>query len=160
MFRPKLFNYFDLMNPSLFGKPSIPEESVRHHDTCPACGRTLVNLYKRGDRWLCKKCWDREPAYIPEIEQSSTQIETDIPATIDKELKFIKTWEELKECTSETHILEIGDGYGWILPKDSTKSSHYLSTHTFYGSSHKHSTELLQSCGFYVELANWDDLGW
>lgn len=32
----------------------------------------------------------------------------------------------------------------------------YLSTHTFYGNSYKHSTKLLRACGFDVELDNWD----
>ena len=79
--------------------------------------------------------------------------------------KFIKTWEELKACTSETHTLEIDveGGNGWIYPKVSKNSlsgHHYLSTHTFYGSNYLYSTELLQSCGFNVFLANWDGLGW
>lgn len=76
------------------------------------------------------------------------------------EPKLIKTWAELKECTSETHALEIGDCCGWIHPKKEVgkdwEGHHYLSTHTFYGSRHKYSTELLQSCGFNVVLANWD----
>ncbi len=79
--------------------------------------------------------------------------------------KLIKTWDELKECTSETHVLEIDDGCGWIHPKkevdkNSWKGHHYLSTHTFYGLNHKQSTKILQSCGFDVEIANWDELGW
>ena len=76
--------------------------------------------------------------------------------------KLISTWEELKEVESPTHILEIDiDGCnGWIRPKEDDgtwKDIHYLSTHTFYGSEFKNSTEILQSCGFNVELANWDE---
>lgn len=51
-------------------------------------------------------------------------------------------------------------GNGWIIDKaeaDKRKIPIYLSTHTFYGSNHQQSTALLQSCGFNVELANWDD---
>lgn len=33
---------------------------VVHHQTCPVCGRTLVNLYRKGGVWKCKKCWDNE----------------------------------------------------------------------------------------------------
>ena len=33
---------------------------------------------------------------------------------------------------------------------------YYLSTHTFYGSEHKRSTKVLQSCGFDIEIDNWD----
>lgn len=78
--------------------------------------------------------------------------------------KLIKTWDELKECTSETHVLKIKEYSGWIEPKsldeDSWEGRFYLSTHTFYGSNYEHSTKILQECGFDVQLANWDELGW
>jgi len=77
--------------------------------------------------------------------------------------KLIHGWKELKGCTSETHLLDLDveSGHGWIHPKDdlefnSFRDHHYLSTHTFYGSTYKYSTELLQQCGFDVELDNWD----
>lgn len=76
--------------------------------------------------------------------------------------KLIRTWNELKECTSETHTLEIDlDGHsGWIRNKENNKGDYeyYLSTHTFYGSTYKHSTEILQNYGFNVQLANWDEM--
>ena len=31
---------------------------VRHQQTCPVCGRKLVNTYRRDGVWKCKKCWD------------------------------------------------------------------------------------------------------
>jgi ribosomal protein L37AE/L43A len=34
-----------------------PEKPVRHQKTCPACGRTLVNLYRRDGVWKCRRCW-------------------------------------------------------------------------------------------------------
>lgn len=37
-----------------------PSKPIAHQQTCPVCGRTLVNLYKRGEEWRCKKCWDKE----------------------------------------------------------------------------------------------------
>jgi hypothetical protein len=84
--------------------------------------------------------------------------------TVENEPKLIKTWDELKECTSETHTLEIEDCCGWITHKNSnenyinySENNHYLSTHTFYGSNHELSTKLLQKCGFNVRLANWDE---
>lgn len=75
------------------------------------------------------------------------------------EQKLIKTWNELRECTSETHILEIDvDGYcGWIRNKNNDKNVYYLSTHTFYGHEHKHSTKMLQKYGFNVQLENRDE---
>ena len=73
--------------------------------------------------------------------------------------KLIKTWEELKECTSETHVLKIEGGCGWIHRKegndDNSGYGHYLSTHTFYSGAHKDYTKILQSCGFNVELKKW-----
>lgn len=38
-------------------------ETVVHHETCPCCGRNLVNLYRGGPEnkdWKCKACWDKE----------------------------------------------------------------------------------------------------
>ncbi|AUR93451.1 hypothetical protein NVP1187O_138 [Vibrio phage 1.187.O._10N.286.49.F1] len=78
--------------------------------------------------------------------------------------KMIKTWEELSKVPeSETYYLEIDiDGCnGWVITKSpvSDKFSDrmkYLSTHTFYGLNYKYSTKLLQSCGFDVEIDNWD----
>lgn len=80
-----------------------------------------------------------------------------------RQAKYIKSWEELSKETSPTHILEIDvEGCnGWIHPKKddgySLVGHYYLSTHTFYGSRYKWSTWTLQSCGFNVELANWDE---
>lgn len=39
---------------------SRPGKSVAHQQTCPVCGRSLVNLYRRDKEWKCKKCWDKE----------------------------------------------------------------------------------------------------
>lgn len=80
-------------------------------------------------------------------------------------MKYIKDWQELKEIESPTHLLDIDLEYGcgWIIPKkepdnpQSYEGRYYLSTHTFYGSQYKQSTDILQSCGFNVELANWDE---
>ena len=81
-----------------------------------------------------------------------------------EEPKMIKNWEELNQCTSKTHTLNINLEYGCgrIIPKiDNNKNAlngrHYLSTHAFYGSTHKESTALLQECGFNVVLSNWDE---
>jgi hypothetical protein len=46
---------------------------------------------------------------------------------------------------------------GWIIEKGNEHAlPHYLSTHTFYGSKHECSTQLLRRCGFNVTVANWD----
>lgn len=87
--------------------------------------------------------------------------------------KFIRNWEELAAIPNEsnTHILEIypENGYGWLRaknPKNSNKKLSfmrrvqnmdvYLSTHTFYGHHYKWSSKVLRSCGFDVELDNWE----
>lgn len=35
-----------------------PGKPVRHQQTCPVCGRNLVNIYRREREWKCKRCWD------------------------------------------------------------------------------------------------------
>ena len=71
---------------------------------------------------------------------------------------LIKTWDELKECTSKTHYLEIEEFSGWAYPKNKKNMEHsmYLSTHTFYGGTHQYSTQELQRRGFNVVIDNWD----
>lgn len=55
---------------------------VVHHETCPTCGRKLVNLYGRkndisGKRdWRCKACWDKYDAAPPEKTKISGTIES------------------------------------------------------------------------------------
>lgn len=77
---------------------------------------------------------------------------------------LINKWEELLPIESETHILEIDLRYGsgWIRPRDRSikyeeyfMNDCYLSTHTFYESNYQRSTEILQQCGFNVQLKSW-----
>ena len=74
--------------------------------------------------------------------------------------QFIPGWTELAQLPdSETHRLEIDlrGGNGWIKEKANPEAfGHYLSTHTFYGLNHKHSTDVLRRCGWNVTCANWD----
>lgn len=28
--------------------------------TCPVCGKKMVNIYRREKMWQCKQCWDKE----------------------------------------------------------------------------------------------------
>lgn len=35
---------------------------VAHQETCPECGRTLVNVYRRGKVWKCRRCWEAQDA--------------------------------------------------------------------------------------------------
>ena len=79
-------------------------------------------------------------------------------------MQLINNWKELASVPdSDTHSLRITpeDGNGWIVEVgaedvDSASYSEYLSTHTFYESSHNYSTKLLQKHGFNIQLANWD----
>lgn len=80
---------------------------------------------------------------------------------IDSVPRLVRNWADLAQIPeSETHRLEIDVEFcnGWIFKKGSEDifDGHYLSTHTFYGSKHKYSTELLRQCGFNVTVDNWD----
>lgn len=57
MFEPYV-NLYSLYGLGLFSRHKA--KSVRHRQTCPVCGRTLVNLYWKDGKWKCKKCWDAE----------------------------------------------------------------------------------------------------
>lgn len=46
--------YYDFMRHWRF-KPAKP---VRHQQTCPVCGRKLVNTYLRDGEWKCRRCWE------------------------------------------------------------------------------------------------------
>lgn len=35
-----------------------PNKPVRHQQTCPVCGRRLVNTYLRDGKWKCRRCWE------------------------------------------------------------------------------------------------------
>lgn len=35
-----------------------PAKPVRHQQTCPVCGRKLVNTYLRDGVWKCRRCWE------------------------------------------------------------------------------------------------------
>lgn len=80
--------------------------------------------------------------------------------------RLITNWKELDGLESENYKIEVDFEYynGWIKPKVETVETEenyfdhhvYLSTHTFYGSNYKHSTETLQRYGFDVEIDNWD----
>lgn len=80
--------------------------------------------------------------------------------------KLIKDWYDLIGLESENYKLtiDIATYSGWIVPKVETPETRknyydhhmYLSTHTFYGSQYKASTEILRKFGFDVEIDNWD----
>lgn len=90
-------------------------------------------------------------------------------------MKLIKNWEELSQVLpNDKYKIIVNDYCGWIVPifdmpddeqaficncknQENYFDNHvYLSTHTFYGSNYKKSTELLQKYGFDVEIDNWD----
>lgn len=43
---------------AMLRKAFRPVKPVRHQQTCPVCGRKLVNTYCKGGVWKCKRCWD------------------------------------------------------------------------------------------------------
>lgn len=69
--------------------------------------------------------------------------------------KIINNWDDLVGLESENYKLKIDThmGCGWIIPKENDfEYRKYLSTHTFYESTCKGYTKLLQRCGFDVEI--------
>ena len=94
--------------------------------------------------------------------------------------KLIETWEELAKLKNDkykiafdeelynAHIIPVTDEVinkrgdfkcnctGRMADEDFFKHHVYLSTHTFYGSSYKNSTKIMQEHGFDVEIDNWD----
>lgn len=72
--------------------------------------------------------------------------------------KLIRGWEDLVGLENDNYIVEVDlDGCnGHIRSRIDEDFYCYLSTHTFYGSSYKYSTVMLQECGFDVQLENWD----
>jgi hypothetical protein len=71
---------------------------------------------------------------------------------------LVEDWDHMRklDLKSETHNLEIDDYNAHINSKKEDKQFIYLSTHTFYGMTHKSSTEIMQKCGFNVIIDNWD----
>lgn len=35
------------------------EKPVRRQETCPCCGKKMINIYRRDEEWKCKACWDK-----------------------------------------------------------------------------------------------------
>ena len=35
-----------------------PAKPTRHQQTCPVCGRKLVNTYLKDGKWKCRRCWE------------------------------------------------------------------------------------------------------
>lgn len=78
----------------------------------------------------------------------------------------IGTWKELDGLVSDDGRyrieVDLKGGNGHIVPTfeapDDEYRNHswYLSTHTFYGATHKAYTQILRKFGFNVELVSWD----
>ncbi len=83
--------------------------------------------------------------------------------------RLIRNWKELSEVlANDKYKIEVDLEMcsGWIKPIDEENyegnywDNHcYLSTHSFYGSTYKDTTKMLQKFGFDVEIDNWDKLG-
>lgn len=80
--------------------------------------------------------------------------------------KLIKRWDELQGLESENYMINVdrNKGSAYIVPKVETEETMrnyydhhiYLSTHTFYGTHYKESTNTLKHFGFDVEIDNLD----
>lgn len=46
-----------------------------HHETCPVCGKKLVNLYRRNmtdSAWRCRECWEKYDKEAAEATENDT----------------------------------------------------------------------------------------
>lgn len=50
------YTYYD---ESLRRRIFKPGKSIRHQQTCPVCGRELVNTYEHNGTWKCRRCWEK-----------------------------------------------------------------------------------------------------
>ena len=57
---PYLDMYTDDMRRTVNRVRNRLDATVVHQETCPCCGRKLVNLYLRDGEWKCKACWDKK----------------------------------------------------------------------------------------------------
>ena len=48
---------YSFINESFFKEQT--KSAVRHRETCPVCGKKLVNLYWRKSGWKCRACWEQ-----------------------------------------------------------------------------------------------------
>ncbi len=46
------------ISPDVMQRLFKPKKPVRHQQTCPVCGRKLVNTYLRDGVWKCRRCWE------------------------------------------------------------------------------------------------------
>lgn len=56
--------YLAMFDPVGYMKAAIsrelkPGKPVKHQQTCPICGRNLVNLYYLDGVWKCRQCWNK-----------------------------------------------------------------------------------------------------
>lgn len=57
------FSPYDFIDPRPFRR-LMKRVDIVHREKCPSCGRTLVNLYRHKDKWLCKRCMDNKEAEL------------------------------------------------------------------------------------------------
>lgn len=50
----------EMLHSVIRGLKKISSTTVLHRKTCPKCGRSLVNLYKHGEAWKCRRCIEEE----------------------------------------------------------------------------------------------------
>ena len=57
-----LFNDWPYMRsyPKYHYRTSSSKPPTRHQQTCPVCGRKLVNTYLKDGKWKCRRCWEED----------------------------------------------------------------------------------------------------
>lgn len=53
-----IFSDWPYMEPPDYIRRWFKKSNVRHQQTCPVCGRKLVNTYLKNGVWKCRRCWE------------------------------------------------------------------------------------------------------
>ena len=56
--------YLDIWPHRVRAQRRLGKPPVRHQQTCPVCGRGLVNIYKQDGTWKCRRCWEEEENHV------------------------------------------------------------------------------------------------
>ena len=55
------YNPFQYLSRAMQKAAAAANAQVKHQQTCPACGKTLVNIYRQANgSYLCRVCAEKE----------------------------------------------------------------------------------------------------
>lgn len=65
-----IYPYYQLDSISILrgrAQRKINGMSVKARETCPVCGRTMVNIYACNGAWMCRKCLEQPTKIQPSV---------------------------------------------------------------------------------------------